>query len=74
MVTRPSEALTATVGSIVGALLVVLASFTKVTVSAEMAGVIVLAVSWIATAVTYFTAKAQRSGTLTSGPAGEVQS
>lgn len=70
--TRPSEAITATVGSIVGAAVILLASFTDWEPSTEVVGAVVVIVSWIAVAVTWFVAKKQAAGTLTSGPTGEV--
>lgn len=70
--TRPSETITAAVGSIVGAVLILVAAFTDFTVSTEVAGAITLLVAWIATGITYLVVKRQKAGTLTSGPTGEV--
>ena len=70
--TRPSETIVAAVGSIVGALLIVLGAFTDFTVTTEVAGAITLLIAWIATAVTWYIAKRQRAGLLLSGDAGEV--
>ncbi len=70
--TRPSEAITATVGSIVGAAVILLASFTDWEPSTEVVGAVVVIISWIAAAVTYFVAKRQAAGSLGSGPTGEV--
>jgi hypothetical protein len=70
--TRPSETLTAAVGSIVGTLLIVLAAFTKVSVSAEVAGAITIIVSWAAAVVTWYVSRQQRAGELPSAPDGAI--
>jgi len=70
--TRPSEAITATVGSIVGAAVILLASFTDWQPSTEVVGAVVVLVSWVAAGVTYFVAKRQAAGSLSSGPTGQV--
>lgn len=60
MVSRPSEAITGIVGSIIGAILVLLSEFTDVEVSTNAAAAIVVLVSWIAAGVTWYVARRQR--------------
>jgi hypothetical protein len=74
---RPSEAITATVGSILGAFLIVVgwvkngADFTSMTT--EVSGALTLLVSWIPVAVTWFIAQRQRRGELSSLADGSVE-
>lgn len=69
---RPSEALTGAIGSIVGALLILLNEFFGVEVSTNAAAAIVVVVSWLAAGVTWYVAKRQRAGQLYPGPDGTV--
>jgi hypothetical protein len=69
---RPSENLTATVASVVGSLLIVVAAATKVSIPGEVSGAIVILIGWIAKTVTAYVASKQRAGTLTSGSDGAV--
>jgi predicted phage tail protein len=69
---RPSEALSGIVGSIVGAVLVLLSEFTDVEVSTNAAAALVVLVSWIAAGVTWYVAKRQRSGDLQAASDGTV--
>lgn len=70
---RPSESLTAAVGSIVGAALIVFGALTKFEVSAEVSGAFITLVSWIAAAATWWIARKQRKGQMQSAPDGTVQ-
>jgi hypothetical protein len=72
MISRPSETLTATIGTIVGAMLVILGSYTGLEVSTEVSGAVVTVISWVAFAVTWFVARRQRAGDLTSAVDGKV--
>ena len=71
--TRPSETLTAAVGSIVGAILIIVGSVSDIRISTEVSGAITVLVAWIASGVTWYIARRQRAGTLASGAAGEVR-
>jgi uncharacterized membrane protein YphA (DoxX/SURF4 family) len=61
---RPSEAITAAVGSIVGAILIIVGAFTDAEIPPEVTGAIITLVSWIAALVTWYVAKQQRAGEL----------
>jgi hypothetical protein len=74
MISRPSEAITGVVGSIVGAILVLLGQFTDVEVTTEASAAIIVLVSWIAAGVTWYIARKQRSGALQAGNDGTVES
>ena len=71
--TRPSEGVTAAIGSIVGAVLIILGATTHAQISPEVAGAIITLVSWIATAVTWYVANKQRAGEATSAADGTVR-
>jgi uncharacterized membrane protein YjjP (DUF1212 family) len=71
---RPSEAITGIVGSIVGAILVLLGQFFHVEISTEASAAIIVLVSWVAAGVTWYIAKRQRRGQLTAAADGTVQS
>lgn len=68
---RPSETLQATVGSIVGAIFVIMSAF-GVTIPDGVEGSVIILVSWIAALVTWRYAKKQRSGDLQSAFDGRV--
>ena len=70
---RPSESITAIVGSVVGAILILVSAIWDVEVGAEVSGAIVVLVSWTAALVTWFVAKRQRSGDLGSAVDGTVK-
>jgi hypothetical protein len=76
--TRPSESLTAAVGTILGALFILLGAteggfdFDELK-SPEVQGAVMLLVSWIAAGVTWYIAKRQRAGELTSAKDGSVE-
>jgi cation transporter-like permease len=74
VISRPSEAITGVVGSIVGAILVLLGQFTDVEVSTEASAAIIVLVSWIAAGVTWYIARKQRTGDLSASKDGTVQS
>lgn len=71
--TRPAESTTAIVGSIVGALGILLGAITDLEVSVEVSGAVVTLVSWIAAAATWWIARKQRKGKLQSAADGTVQ-
>lgn len=71
--TRPAESVTAIVGSIVGALGILLGALTNFEVSVEVSGAVVSLVSWIAAAATWYIARKQRKGQLQSAADGTVQ-
>jgi hypothetical protein len=72
-VSRPSEAVQATIGSIVGAALIVLGAFFDLSkLTPEVVGAITILLSWIAAAVTWYIARKQRAGALGSGTDGTV--
>jgi ABC-type uncharacterized transport system permease subunit len=74
-VSRPSEALQATIGSLVGAILIVFSAFFDVSrITPEVVGAITILLSWIAAAVTWYIARKQRAGALGSGTDGTVSS
>lgn len=70
---RPSETITATVGSLVGAALMLLGFASKVQVPPEVAGAIVTLVAFVAALVTNFVARKQRAGELDSAVDGTVK-
>jgi hypothetical protein len=72
MLARPSESITATVGTIVGAVLAILGAATKFELPVEVAGAIVTLVSFVASMVTAVIAKRQRAGGLGSKEDGKV--
>ena len=69
---RPSEALSAVVGSILGALVILLDEFWDITISAKALGALVILVSWVAYAVTWYVSRRQRTGELVSEKDGSV--
>jgi len=69
---RPSEALSAVVGSILGAVVILLDEIWAIEVSAKALGALIILVSWIAYGVTYLVARRQRSGQLVSEKDGSV--
>ena len=72
---RPSEAVQATIGSVVGAALIVLGAFFDTSrLTPEVVGAITILLSWVAAAVTWYVARQQRSGELGSGTDGTVSS
>jgi hypothetical protein len=71
-VSRPSETITGIVGSIVGAVLVLLGEFGDIEVSTNATAAIIVIVSWIAAGVTWYVARKQRSGELGSSRDGTV--
>jgi hypothetical protein len=76
--TRPSESLTAAVGTVLGALFILLGAteggfdFDELK-SPEVQGAVMLLVSWIAAGVTWYIARRQRAGTLASSEDGSVK-
>lgn len=70
--TRPSEALQAIVGTVVGSVLIIVAAITKVDVPGEVSGAIVTLVSFIAWGVTAYVSNRQRAGALPSAQDGAV--
>lgn len=70
---RPSETITGIVGSVVGALVVVLGWVWPVEIPTEVVGAITVLVSWIAALVTWWIANRQRKGELASAPDGTVK-
>lgn len=73
--TRPSETVQAVVGTIVGAVLIVIGAFTDVSkFTPEVVGAIVILVSYIAAVVTAVVAARQRAGTTPSASDGAVHS
>lgn len=71
--TRPAEGVTAVVGSIVGALGILLGALTDLEVSVQVSGAVVTLISWIAAAATWWIARKQRKGELQSAADGTVQ-
>jgi hypothetical protein len=69
--TRPSETVTAAVGSILGALFAILVAY-GVDIPDGVQTAAVVLVAWIATGVTWFYARRQRAGALGSAPDGKV--
>jgi predicted phage tail protein len=75
VIARPSESIQATIGSIVGAILILAGVFFDTSkITAEAVGAIVLILSWIAAGVTWYIARKQRVGELGSGKDGTVSS
>jgi hypothetical protein len=74
-VSRPSEALTATVGTLVAAILVLVKAYTDIDVPEGVSAALILIVSYIAAAVTWYVARKQRDpgSPVTSGPDGTVE-
>lgn len=72
MLARPSEAIQATVGSILGAVFILIGAFTDWEPTPEVIGAVTLLVSWIAVAVTWYVARKQRAGELASRGDGSV--
>ena len=75
MVSRPAEAVQATVGTIVGAVLIIAGAFFDVSkITPQVTGAIILLVSYIAAGVTWYVARKQRdiTQTLTSAKDGTV--
>lgn len=68
---RPSETASAAIGSIVGAVLAILAAY-DINVPAAVGPAVIILVGWVAAAVTWFIAKKQRIGQATSGADGTV--
>jgi len=71
MVTRPSETVTAAAGSILGALVGILAAYNITVPSGVQTGIIVL-VGWVGAFVTWYVARKQRAGAATSAADGKV--
>jgi hypothetical protein len=71
--TRPSEAITAVVGTIVGAGIILLDEFAHVAISARAAGAVVILLSYGAAGVTWVVARRQRAGTAVSDIDGSVK-
>jgi hypothetical protein len=69
---RPSESLSAAVGSIVGAVFILIGATTSAEISSEVQGAVIVLVSWIAAGVTWYVARRQRSGELVSAADGTV--
>lgn len=70
---RPSETVTAAIGTIVGAGLIVGGAFFDLSkITPEVAGALVALISWIAFGVTLIVAAKQRKGELTSAADGSV--
>lgn len=69
---RPSEALTAAIGTILGALLIVLDEIWGIAVSAKLSAALLILLSWLAYGITYLVARRQRSGDLVSEIDGSV--
>jgi hypothetical protein len=69
---RPSEGLTAAVGSIIGATFILIGALSDVEIPGEVQGAVIVLVSWIAALVTWFIARQQRQGELGSAPDGSV--
>ena len=74
MIARPSETITAAVGTIVAAVLVLLNEFWDIEISTNAVAAIVALVSWIAAGITWLVARRQAAGSLGSSPTGEVTS
>jgi hypothetical protein len=75
MIARPSETIQATVGSVVGAVLIIMGAFFDTSkLSPEVVGAIILLLSWIAAAVTWYVARKERDpmANLTAGKDGTV--
>lgn len=75
MPSRPAELTQATVGTIVGAVLIIAGVFFDTSrITPEVVGAIILIVSYVAAAVTWYVARKQRTvtSTLTSGKDGTV--
>jgi uncharacterized membrane protein YdbT with pleckstrin-like domain len=71
-VSRPSEVITGIVGSVVGAILIIIGAVWKVEVTPEVSGAIVTVVAWIAAGVTWYIAHRQRDGQLRAAKDGTV--
>ncbi len=69
---RPSEVLTAAVGTIVGAAAILLDDLFGIALSARSIGALTILVSWVALGVTWFVSRRQDAGQWTSGPTGRV--
>jgi hypothetical protein len=75
VIARPSESIQATIGSIVGAVLIIAGVFFDTSkITPEAVGAIILLLSWIAAGVTWYVARKQRVGELASGKDGTVNS
>lgn len=68
---RPSETVSAAVASIVGAIFAILIGYGVKVPDAVQPAVIVLT-GWVAAGVTWYIARKQAAGSLTSGPTGKV--
>lgn len=73
MTSRPAEQYTAVIGTIIGALGILLGAFTDFELTVEVSGAIVTLVSYIALGVTWYVARQQRKGELQSAADGTVQ-
>ena len=70
---RPSEQISAVVGSILGAALIVAGVFFDTSrITPEVVGALTILISWIAYAVTWYVSRKQRRGELVSQPDGSV--
>jgi hypothetical protein len=75
VIARPSESIQATVGSVVGAILIIMGAFFDTSkITPEVVGAIILVLSWIAAGVTWYVARKQRAGVLGSSKDGTVNS
>jgi hypothetical protein len=75
VIARPSETIQATVGSIVGLILIIAGAFFDTSkITPEAVGAIILLLSWIAAGVTWYIARKQRAGMLGSSRDGTVNS
>ena len=75
MTGRPSEQLSAAIGSIIGAVLIVAGVFFDMSkITPQVAGALTILVSWIAYGVTAYVSARQRRGQLASAADGSVVS
>lgn len=69
---RPSEILTGAIGTILGAVVILLKEWGGVEISSTALGALIVLVSWIAYGVTWYVSRRQRSGELVSEVDGSV--
>lgn len=69
---RPSETITAAVGSVIGAVFALLAAL-GINIPEGVNGPVIILVSWLAAGTTYLVARKQRAGDLPSGADGRVK-
>jgi len=72
VVARPSETISAVVGSVVGAALVIVGAYTDLEVTTEVQGAIIVLISWIAAGVTWVVSRRQQAGSAGSAADGAV--